>query len=862
MKELVAKRKENSKTFSLGGGKKQLELSSNIIHYKDNYADDNELWKDVDTNIINGVVDKAPYVLTIDKNDKSVTVKNKRDGAECTLKLKKLSKDGIDKSLSSVTPVTKDNKVIWEDITIDTNLVIEALPDRVNFKRILKSDQAPNEAEFDINEKGKSSLKISGVDADSKSIGVKYQIANGKLTESIDFTGKKFPLEVDPSPLTIQPSTQDTFLGEDSPTIIFGARTYISIQKDAAGEAIAIIQFDITWGTDIPAGATLDSATLSLYVESQGANWSGRTHTAYRLRRFDWVEGEATWNIYKTGSNWGTAGAYNTSSDYYTGDSNGQATEAVGNWVDWSILAQVQAAQTGDTNIGIKIQDDGGDGTGHRSSYTSNSGGTAGNRPKLVIEYTDLEQTISLAGAIASLEAFGTSVVAGPISGAGAIASAEAVGTAKINQWIQSITGIASLEAYGTPQLNLWIKPSAIASLETFGTTVVRPNQFIEVEGAYIRNPNTTRGYGTQSAYYMGTAGGDTYKRGQTFTPAADCTMTGFWMYLKRGDADGHTFNITGGLHTALTGGIPDSGTPEVVSSATYDWDSISTSGAWYWFPIASTSLTGSTVYGISVQHSHYHLGSSSKVYMYDGGAYAGGDGIWFDESPPGWVNVGYDFSFKIQTQESLIWTAEAFGTLSINQWIQSITGIASAEAFGTTFMNVKQSISLAGAIASLEAIGSHQLNLWLHPSAIASLEAHGTPVIAGPISSAGAIASLEAFGTAQLNMFIHLSTFGIASAETFGSHTVYVRRLYDQPFGYILEIRDSSGNLVAVLENAYGCNYTAYLNAPHTLRFLMPADDTKVANITLANEIWLREYIAETVSRKFRLQYKKESRV
>jgi len=73
----------------------------------------------------------------------------------------------------------------------------------------------------------------------------------------------------------------------------------------------------------------------------------------------------------------------------------------------------------------------------------------------------------------------------------------------------------------------------------------------------------------------------------------------------------------------------------------------------------------------------------------------------------------------------------------------------------------------------------------------------------------------------------------------------------------YIVEVRDTSGNLIQILENANSIYYTEEINVAHTLSFLMPADDSKLSDITLANELWLRNYSTDTVVRKFRLQKK-----
>ncbi len=70
----------------------------------------------------------------------------------------------------------------------------------------------------------------------------------------------------------------------------------------------------------------------------------------------------------------------------------------------------------------------------------------------------------------------------------------------------------------------------------------------------------------------------------------------------------------------------------------------------------------------------------------------------------------------------------------------------------------------------------------------------------------------------------------------------------------YNLEIRDTSGNLLAILENAHDINYVARLMAPHILRFSLPADDSKTAFLVVTNEVWLRNAKTDSIVRKFRI--------
>ncbi|GAI71480.1 unnamed protein product [marine sediment metagenome] len=67
-KELIGKRTANSKTFDIGNGRRQLVVSIGDVHYKDNYADLSEKWKDIDLIWEGNRITKAPYALIHEGN--------------------------------------------------------------------------------------------------------------------------------------------------------------------------------------------------------------------------------------------------------------------------------------------------------------------------------------------------------------------------------------------------------------------------------------------------------------------------------------------------------------------------------------------------------------------------------------------------------------------------------------------------------------------------------------------------------------------------------------------------------------------------------------------------------------------------
>ena len=71
----------------------------------------------------------------------------------------------------------------------------------------------------------------------------------------------------------------------------------------------------------------------------------------------------------------------------------------------------------------------------------------------------------------------------------------------------------------------------------------------------------------------------------------------------------------------------------------------------------------------------------------------------------------------------------------------------------------------------------------------------------------------------------------------------------------YVIEIHNSSGDLINVLERAYKASLVEAVNDTPILKFYIPADDSKTSDIIKANEIWLRNYRTGTVVYKFRLR-------
>ncbi len=181
--------------------------------------------------------------------------------------------------------------------------------------------------------------------------------------------------------LTIQPSTKDCYLYQSSPTTNYGVtNNAVGIQSIANSVARGLVSFDFS--ASVPAGATITTATLSMYAYNVS---SGMPIVVNRMLRNDWVENQATWNIYKTSSSWGTVGALNSTSDYTTTNSATANCPASVGWMSWNVKDQVQTARDsvgGVANFLLATSQT----TGYVNLY-SRKFATTYLRPKLYIEY-------------------------------------------------------------------------------------------------------------------------------------------------------------------------------------------------------------------------------------------------------------------------------------------------------------------------------------------------------------------------------------------------------------------------------------------------------------------------------------------
>lgn len=123
MNELIRLRTENSKTFDLGNGKRRAVISGGLVHYKDNYADPSEQWKDIDLTIRGGNLTTVPYELAI--RGKKLTFRDKKTDEVSTLELLSVFPPGLP-------------------------FEVKPFNEGVSFQHTLPTDKIPFEAQFKV----------------------------------------------------------------------------------------------------------------------------------------------------------------------------------------------------------------------------------------------------------------------------------------------------------------------------------------------------------------------------------------------------------------------------------------------------------------------------------------------------------------------------------------------------------------------------------------------------------------------------------------------------------------------------------------------------------------------------------------
>ena len=174
---------------------------------------------------------------------------------------------------------------------------------------------------------------------DGEVYGVREVLQGGQVTlTATGLVSKTYPIDIDP---TFGPSisTKDNFIRESTPTTNRGGDSLLVVAYLTNFLNVILIDTDFS---ATPMGSVI-SATMELYYFGKFGDAVGETLSFDRNKRPDWVELQSTWQIYKTGSNWQTAGAMGAN-DRDTANRTSALIPAAFSWVPWNILDHAQDA--------------------------------------------------------------------------------------------------------------------------------------------------------------------------------------------------------------------------------------------------------------------------------------------------------------------------------------------------------------------------------------------------------------------------------------------------------------------------------------------------------------------------------------
>lgn len=195
--EVVAQRREGSKTFHLGGDKYRFIRIPGKVHYKEDYSDKKEQWKEIDLKAArqekNYIVDKAPYILEVftDKIGFSYT---SRKGGNVIVNLIAIGGQPLDEYTLSLKPKVVGREIHFDDMLANLDMFMEMRSAKCEIFKVLKDSTAPTEFEWEFivdDPKNRLGIKKMSAGIDNQKRPIKMSITKG-LVDKEKYPGKDY----------------------------------------------------------------------------------------------------------------------------------------------------------------------------------------------------------------------------------------------------------------------------------------------------------------------------------------------------------------------------------------------------------------------------------------------------------------------------------------------------------------------------------------------------------------------------------------------------------------------------------------------------------------------------------------------
>jgi hypothetical protein len=261
--EVTPKRTENSKTFRHSDGSCTWGGTTGSIHYKEDYSDAKEEWKDIAPSYVE---DKGEY-LEYSRMPAIVRIYKDKTGYEVESRIIKGEKATVELVEVDDAETTKHA----DDADLSMTFSVE--PNRVRLWKSLKTEKAPKKFKWKITQTGKSTLafredpEVRDRQADKRSVTLKTK------KTAIDATS--FYWEEESSHANVDIDTDFTYnIASDADDGYVFVSTFYSTSNelflgDYGGDLNAFLRFT---GIGIGNSATVDSAYVSLRATGDGGN--------------------------------------------------------------------------------------------------------------------------------------------------------------------------------------------------------------------------------------------------------------------------------------------------------------------------------------------------------------------------------------------------------------------------------------------------------------------------------------------------------------------------------------------------------------------------------------------------------------
>lgn len=327
---------------------------------------------------------------------------------------------------------------------------------------------------------------------------------------------------------TIQPTeaaSKDTWIDASNQTTNYGNDAAIRTAGPASTAKI-LIQFDLS---AIPAGSIINSATLVLVHFGGSSSQTVNVHRGLT----DWTESGATWQRTDGSNTWGGGDGGGSGTDYA---SSAAATASVfgPSSPTWNLTSEVDAMINGGiNNRGWWVIQP----SGIFKEYRSSSYTTASERPKLVVDYTEIVSS-PIEGSSS-----GISTVLGVLIAAGTLAGSIS-GQTTINATLISNEFIRGNSEGGTISSGNLVATGYLTG-SVAGTSVVSG----DIQGEILLSPGSSQG----SSVASGDIKGVYYMVGESFG-SSSASASGSFEGQLRGQSNG--LAIVSGLGWAKAIGI------------------------------------------------------------------------------------------------------------------------------------------------------------------------------------------------------------------------------------------------------------------------------------------------------------------